>query len=187
MTHAAGDNYANADDVPGTVGEDKAPGIDEVRADIESTRADLADTVDALSAKLDVKQQARARANDVKQQAAARVQDVRQRAADAVGKAPAPVQNALHKSTETVAPVAQQVGQKAGENRQQVLIGAGAFVLLLLARRRRKAAKKRKAAKAAARAERAERATAQPGTGTTVEADLSRATNVQPALLVETQ
>jgi ElaB/YqjD/DUF883 family membrane-anchored ribosome-binding protein len=39
---------------------------DDIRHEIEATRADLADTVDALSAKLDVTAQAKAKANDVR-------------------------------------------------------------------------------------------------------------------------
>lgn len=41
-----------------------------VRADIEATRADLAHTVDALSAKLDVKARAGDKVGEVKQRAA---------------------------------------------------------------------------------------------------------------------
>lgn len=40
-------------------------GIDDVQADIEATRSQLGDTVGALSAKLDVKQQARQKVADV--------------------------------------------------------------------------------------------------------------------------
>jgi cobalamin biosynthesis Mg chelatase CobN len=39
---------------------------DAIRADIERTREDLAETVDALHAKLDVKAQARAKVADIK-------------------------------------------------------------------------------------------------------------------------
>ena len=39
---------------------------DRIRSEIDETRVDLADTVDALSAKLDVKAQAKAKADDVK-------------------------------------------------------------------------------------------------------------------------
>jgi hypothetical protein len=42
---------------------------DAIREEIERTRDDLAETVDALHAKLDVKSQARAKVNQVKSQA----------------------------------------------------------------------------------------------------------------------
>lgn len=42
---------------------------DEIREEIERTRADLADTVDALHAKADVKGRARAKMQDVKHRA----------------------------------------------------------------------------------------------------------------------
>jgi len=41
------------------------PGTEELRADIERTRAALADTVDALTGRLDVKARTRARAEEI--------------------------------------------------------------------------------------------------------------------------
>lgn len=63
------------------------PKIDEVRADIAATRAELQDTVDALTDKLDVKKQAGKKVDEVK------------------AKAPEPVQQAV----ETVSPYGKQI------------------------------------------------------------------------------
>jgi chromosome segregation ATPase len=50
-------------------GTQEASDPDAIREEIERTRDDLAETVDALHAKLDVKGQARAKVNQVKSQA----------------------------------------------------------------------------------------------------------------------
>jgi alanyl-tRNA synthetase len=52
---------------------------DEIRHDIEQTREELGETVEALAAKTDVKAQAQARIEEVKQQARATVDDVKHR------------------------------------------------------------------------------------------------------------
>lgn len=45
-------------------------GVDDIEADIEATRHELGETVEALSAKLDVKQQARGKVDQTKQRVA---------------------------------------------------------------------------------------------------------------------
>jgi hypothetical protein len=60
---------------------------DELQADIERTRAQLGNTVDALSAKLDVKAQTRHNMESLKQGGAAKVDAVRARGGEAVTKA----------------------------------------------------------------------------------------------------
>jgi Protein of unknown function (DUF3618) len=52
-------------------------GVDDIRADIEATRKDLGQTVEALSAKLDVKQQAKQKVNHTKELIADKAQTVR--------------------------------------------------------------------------------------------------------------
>jgi hypothetical protein len=52
---------------PATEATDRSP--DEIRRDIEQTRADLGDTVEALAHKTDVKAQARDRIDSIKQKA----------------------------------------------------------------------------------------------------------------------
>ena len=53
--------------------DDRTP--EEIRADIEQTREELGDTVEALAAKTDVKARAQERANDIKQAAQAKKDD----------------------------------------------------------------------------------------------------------------
>jgi ElaB/YqjD/DUF883 family membrane-anchored ribosome-binding protein len=45
-------------------------GVEDIEADIEATRQELGETVEALSAKLDVKQQARNKVDETKQRVA---------------------------------------------------------------------------------------------------------------------
>jgi hypothetical protein len=52
------------------VTESRQPTPEELRSDIERTRRELGDTVDALSRKADVKQQARRKKEDVQQRVA---------------------------------------------------------------------------------------------------------------------
>jgi ElaB/YqjD/DUF883 family membrane-anchored ribosome-binding protein len=63
----------------GEAAEEK-PDIDQLQSEIERTRQDLSETVDALTAKLDVKSRAKERLNVTKDRAAARVSDVQTRA-----------------------------------------------------------------------------------------------------------
>jgi hypothetical protein len=67
---------------------------DQIEAEIEVQRAQLAETIDALSAKLDVKSQAQARVEEVKQTAQAKVAQVKQVAQGTVGSARAGVGSA---------------------------------------------------------------------------------------------
>jgi ElaB/YqjD/DUF883 family membrane-anchored ribosome-binding protein len=57
-------------------------GIDDLEADIEQTRRDLAGTVDALSAKLDVKERTKQKAVDTKQAVAHKADELRHTARD---------------------------------------------------------------------------------------------------------
>jgi cobalamin biosynthesis Mg chelatase CobN len=59
---------------------------EEIQADIEQQREELAETLDALSAKLDVKAQAQAKAQDVKATTQLKVARTRQRATTETGK-----------------------------------------------------------------------------------------------------
>ena len=58
---------------------------DEIRNDIEHTREELGDTVEALAAKTDVKAQAHAKIDDVKQQAKSKLDEAKRRVEAAVG------------------------------------------------------------------------------------------------------
>jgi hypothetical protein len=66
-------------------GEPQTP--DQIEAEIEVQRAQLAETIDALSAKLDVKSQAQAKVEGAKQTAQAKVAQVKQVAQSKAGSA----------------------------------------------------------------------------------------------------
>ena len=59
---------------------------EELQVEIAKQREQLADTLDALSAKLDVKAQAQAKVDGVKAQAQAKVAEVKERATDNRGR-----------------------------------------------------------------------------------------------------
>ncbi|MGI8434417.1 MAG: DUF3618 domain-containing protein [Nocardioidaceae bacterium] len=60
---------------------EKAPSVDELQVNIERNRDQLGETVDALTAKLDVKTRTKERIAITRQQAVVRVSDARSRAA----------------------------------------------------------------------------------------------------------
>lgn len=57
-------------------------GIDDIQADIEQTRGELGQTVEALSAKLNVKERAREKAEEAKHNVAERADTLRHAATD---------------------------------------------------------------------------------------------------------
>jgi chromosome segregation ATPase len=61
------------------------PDVEQLQADIEHTREELAETVEALTAKLDVKSRARDRLDDTKARARAQVMDAQTRAKAQIG------------------------------------------------------------------------------------------------------
>jgi uncharacterized protein DUF3618 len=65
---------------------DAPPDMAELQADIERTRADLADTVDQLAAKLDVKSRVRTSVGETKDRAVAELSRLQDRATDDRGK-----------------------------------------------------------------------------------------------------
>jgi len=77
MTEAREGTNANQDS-----GSESKPDIDQIQADIEATRRQLGETVDALSAKMDVKGRTKARLAGVKDQAAVQVGTVKARASE---------------------------------------------------------------------------------------------------------
>lgn len=106
--------------------ESSNPTPDEIRDEIEQTRAELGDTVDALTAKLDVKAQ-------VKDRVAGAKTSVTDAAAKAKQAAPAPLQSALDQAQVKAAPLVEQ----ARPYGKQIAAGVGAVLVLLLALRRR--------------------------------------------------
>jgi chromosome segregation ATPase len=103
---------------------------DEIKAEIDRTRADLAETVDALTSKLDVKAHARQRAAQAQAKVGERLQAL-------TASAPPQVQQALARAGEMARPVA----AKAAEDKRRTAVVAGAvgmFFVLARARRRRR-------------------------------------------------
>ncbi len=99
--------------------------VDEIRTDVEQTRAELAKAVDALSDKVNVK----ARAGDKVGEAKAKVSGA---AAQAKAKAPESVQRALDTVGAKAGPVAHQASEQIRPYRKQILVGVGAIAAALL-------------------------------------------------------
>ena len=78
------------------------PDIEKIQADIEQTRQELGETVDALTAKLDVKGRAKSKLDDTKQRAAGQVQVAQARATDLTRNAKSSATTADGKPTPTV-------------------------------------------------------------------------------------
>jgi len=119
---------SDAESAPGaepTPDPTSAPGTDSIKADIEATRAQLAQTADALAAKLDVQ----AQADNL-------VQDVAAKAADAYesakASAPEPVQKVIGKAEVAAQPV---VAKAAQDKLRTALIVGGVLAALLVAKR----------------------------------------------------
>jgi len=98
---------------------------DELRDEIEHTREELGETVEALAAKTDVKAQAKAKIEDVKHDAKAKVADVKDRAASAKGSTTTP------EVKQRATAVGGQLKRTAAENPVTTKI-AGAFLAGLL-------------------------------------------------------
>jgi cobalamin biosynthesis Mg chelatase CobN len=78
---------ASSTTAPGGSGEAETRDPAQIEADIEQTRQELGETVEALTAKLDVKARARQRLDVAKEQAAQRADAARRRAAELVVQA----------------------------------------------------------------------------------------------------
>jgi malonyl CoA-acyl carrier protein transacylase len=98
---------------------------DRIKADIEATRAELAETADALAAHLDVKAQASKKMHQAGQRMGERVSQVR----DAP---PEPVQKAIGKTEQAVSPV---LAKAAADKKRTLLVLAGTAVVLIVVRR----------------------------------------------------
>ena len=94
---------------------------DEIRSDIDETRGDVGDTVEALAAKTDVKAQARDRIDEIKG-------NVRAKADQAKAKAQSTTPESAQQSGE-------QLVAKVRENPIPVAFGAAVLVAFLIGRR----------------------------------------------------
>ena len=101
-------------------GEPQTP--DQIEAEIEVQREQLAETIDALSAKLDVKSQAQAKVEEAKQTAQSKVAQVKHSAQSTVGAASAKVGSASAK-----------VGSSSGTVRPPELIAFAVTVVVATA------------------------------------------------------
>ena len=99
----------------------ESPSPEEIRAEIEQTRSEMGDTVDALTNKLDVKAQAKEKVESVKS-------TVSDKAAQAKAAAPAPVQKALDKTGDVAAPAL----HKAAPYTKQIALAVLAAVAVLI-------------------------------------------------------
>jgi ElaB/YqjD/DUF883 family membrane-anchored ribosome-binding protein len=104
---------------------------EEIERDIEATRAEMGDTVEALAEKTDVKAQARKQADEVRARAQEKVNTAKTKVTetkdDLLGKA-------QEASPETARTAAAQVQQKARENPLPVAVGAAVLVGFVLGR-----------------------------------------------------
>jgi ElaB/YqjD/DUF883 family membrane-anchored ribosome-binding protein len=100
---------------------------DEIREEIETTRQDLGDTIEALAEKTDVKAQAERKIEDTKADARQKVDDVKQKAEDVLGKA-------RDVSPDSAVAAAGQAQQKARENPVPLALIAAFAVGFLLGR-----------------------------------------------------
>lgn len=96
---------------PETPPPGKDASADELEADIERTREDLGNTVDELTAKLDVKAQAQHKVQDAKAQAQHKVQDAK-------AQAQHKVQDAKQRATEQAHTVQVRVGHAAARAKE---------------------------------------------------------------------
>lgn len=103
-----------------------------VREDIAQARADLADTVDALSEKLDVKQHAADRISEAKAKVAETAHHAKQ-------SAPQPVQRALDTVGAKAGPTAHRVAEKSAPHRGKIIAGLVVSTLVLVIVRRKRA------------------------------------------------
>ena len=97
----------------------------EIEADIIATRAELAETADALAAKLDVKAQASHKVHDAGDKVTEKYTEIKE-------KAPAPVQKAIGKTEQAVSPL---IAQAAADKRRTMFVLGGVAVLLVVVRR----------------------------------------------------
>ena len=97
----------------------------EIEADIIATRAELAETADALAAKLDVKAQASHRVHEAGDKVSEKYGELKD-------KAPQPVQKVIGKTEQAVSPL---VAQAAADKRRTFLVLGGVVAAILVVRR----------------------------------------------------
>jgi hypothetical protein len=101
----------------------------EIRAEIDQTREELGDTVEALAEKTDVKAQAKAKVEDTKAQAKAKVEDVKSIAQAAAAEAKAKAKDAAPESPQEGV---QQAQALVKQNPKPAAIAGAALALFVL-------------------------------------------------------
>jgi chromosome segregation ATPase len=114
------------------------PEVEDIQADIEKTRQELGETVDALTAKMDVKSRTKARLDDTRQRATVKLNETK-------GQASVKLQDAKVKTSQLTAQAKESATDDAGKPKPAVLGGAAgaaaalvAAVVLVVVRRRRR-------------------------------------------------
>jgi hypothetical protein len=111
--------------------EDRTP--EDVRADIEQTRAELGDTVEALAAKTDVKGQAKRAVDDARANVSEKAADARQAVSEKRNGAMSAAQQA---APESAGDAGRRVSQLVKENRGMLIPALALGVGMLIGRRR---------------------------------------------------
>lgn len=96
---------------------------DQIKADIDAARAELAETADALAARLDVKAQANGRLHAAAHKVGQRYRSIR-------NSAPPPVQQALDTAERAAQPA---LAAAAADKKRTALVGAGVLAAVLVA------------------------------------------------------
>jgi ElaB/YqjD/DUF883 family membrane-anchored ribosome-binding protein len=119
---------SSADEKPvNAAAEKKSP--EQIRAEIDATREELGDTVEALAAKTDVKAQAKAKMEDTKAQAKAKVEEVKSMAQAAAEEAKAKAKDAAPESPQEGV---QQAQTLVNQNPKPVAIAGAVLALFLI-------------------------------------------------------
>src|SRR5262245_32540840 len=100
-------------------------GVRQLRRDIEHTRADLRDTVDGLSTRLDVKAKARRRLHDANATVADAAARVKQRL-------PEPVRRSIDRIGTSAGPTVDSTRDQVRAHRKEIVLATGSAVLLLV-------------------------------------------------------
>ena len=105
---------------------EEKPDVEELQANIEKTRAELGRTVDALTAKMDVKSRTKARLDDTKQRATVKLNDTR-------AQATLKLQDAKVRTSQLAAAARESATDDAGKPKPGVLAGAAGVLTALVA------------------------------------------------------
>ena len=100
-------------------------GAQQLRRDIEHTRADLRDTVDELSMRLDVKAKARRRLHDMNATVADAATRLKKRL-------PEPVRRSIDRVGASAGPAVESTREQVRAHRKEIVLATGSAVALLV-------------------------------------------------------